>query len=258
MRQWVRSAVTELQPRKDMSSDSFMTKLRHDLRISSRKITRTVAASETRNEEDIVANATAFLLELNDKIASSKLRDGCVWNADQSGFEYEPIRNRTLTFKGEKIVEARVADKNACTHSYTIQVHISKAGTLGKNLFINFQENKKKNKRPGFGPRIRETLDNVLECCKNIKVTCSTSGKFTTTIMQYWFNHIFLQDVSEESMLILDAWSGQGETAELRSHNLSIEYITRGATKYIQPLDVYFFRQYRVVSHSVFGPYLEN
>lgn len=178
--------------------------------------------------------------------ASLGLSDGCVWNADQSGFQYEPIRNRTLTFKGEKIVEARVVASNDTTHSYTIQVHMSKAGVLGSHIFICFQE-----KDGVFGPRVQTTVDSVLQSCTNVRVTASKSGKFTKRIMQNWFSETFLQDAPDQSILILDSWSGQGPKASLSSPNVIISYIPEGATKYVQPLDVYFFRQYKLLVKNV-------
>ena len=112
------------------------------MRVSSRKITRIVGSLAEKDEESIVVNATTFLMEVNEKVREMDLRDESVWNADQSGFEFEPLRNRTLSPKGEKIVEVRVVAKTAVSHSYTIQVHLSKAGKLGKNIFICFQEPK--------------------------------------------------------------------------------------------------------------------
>ena len=61
----------------------------------------------------------------------------------------------------------------------------------------------------------------------------------------------FSKDVNEKSLLILDAWPGQGPAAGLTSSNLSVEYIPKGATKHIQPLDVYFFRQYKLLVKDI-------
>lgn len=118
--------------------------------------------------------------ELNDKIAEENLTDEFVWNADQSGFQYEMIRNRTLTFKGEKLVEARVTDDNAISHSYSIQVHLSKSGVLGSKLFICFQETTGSD----FGPRVQQQLTELLAVCSNVAVSCSKSGKLSSALMQ--------------------------------------------------------------------------
>ena len=157
-------------------------------------------------------------------------------------------RHRTLEFKGTKIVEVRVADKMAVTHSYTIQVHISKAGILGKHIFICFREPT----GTVFGPKVQEAIEELLSTCRNVRVACSKSGKFSKSIMQEWFNQVFLLDKGDDpSLLILDSWSGQGPSAELEASNLMIDYIPKGATKYVQPLDVYFFRQYKLLVKNI-------
>lgn len=241
-------AAQQLRPRKRLMSRTFMTKVRSDMRVSSRKITRIVGHVHEKDEELVIEKATVFVHKINEKIETMNLYDPVVWNADQSGFEYEPIRNRTITYKGEKIVEARVTNKSGTTHSYTLQLHMSKAGKLGKRAMICFQEPKTKDH---FGPLIQRNLDELLEVCSNIAVTCSSSGKFSKTLMRDWFDRVFSQDVHSESLLILDAWSGQGESAQLVLPDVSIEYIPDGATKYIQPLDVYFFRQYKILIKNV-------
>ena len=74
-------------------------------------------------------------------------------NTDQSGFAYELASARTRTNVGERDTLRLAKDKNSLTHSYTIQVHISAAGKLGKRLFVCFQEPK-----GCFGPQISERL----------------------------------------------------------------------------------------------------
>ena len=108
---------------------------------------------------------------MNDKISALGLHDNNIWNSDQSGFEYEPMRNRTPEFKGKRVVDMMVV-----THSCTIQLQLSKAGTLGSYLFICFREPTGK----GFGPQVQKQFSEVLSICRNVKVTCSKSGKRTT------------------------------------------------------------------------------
>ena len=202
-----------------------------------------------RLEDDISVDATVFVHEMNEKVQNLGISSNCVWNADQSRFEYEPMRNRTIARKGEKIVEARVVDHNAVSHSYSIQVHMSKNGTLGSKIYIVLQE-----KTGGaFGPSVQQKLNEILEYCPNVVVSCTKFGKFTSDLMRKWFTDTFLLDVagSPESLLLLDAWSGQGPTAGLDDARVSIEYIPKGATKYVQPLDVYFFRHYKTLVKNI-------
>lgn len=75
--------------------------------------------------------------------------------------------------------------------------------------------------------------------CPNVEVNYSKSGKFSTEIAQDWFKKVFRQELNDHRnqqskiVLILDAWTGQGKNAELE--------------KYTQPLDLYFFRQYKIL-----------
>ena len=158
------------------------------------------------------------------------------------------MRDRTIAFKGEKLVEAIVVDANASTHTYSIQVHSSKAGQLGKKIFLVLQEPM----GSAFGPRVQERVSELLRVCKNVEVACSKSGKFTTQITKRWFTEVFAEDAEEDSMLILDAWPGQGLNANLDLPGVSAAYVSPGATKFVQPLDVFFFRQYKILIKNVY------
>ena len=100
LQRWVREAHSELRPSRDLSSRTFSCKLRRDMSISSRKITALVSKRQVESEDQIIMDATAFTLEINDKISDTGLRDENIWNSDQSEFEYEPIRNRTRLCSG--------------------------------------------------------------------------------------------------------------------------------------------------------------
>ena len=234
-----------MKPKRKLGSDTYITAMRRKLNISSRAINRIVSEKQARTDEDIVVNAT-FVGEVNDKCAASNLSDESISNADQSGFQYEMIRNRILAFKGEKVVEARVTASNAVSHSYSVQVHMSKAGKLGQRMFICFQEQT----GTTFGPRVQEDIHDLLTVCSNVAVACSKSGKFTKTLIRQWLDEIFLSDVNGNAVLILDAWKGQGPSAEMNAANVSIEYIPEGATKHVQPLDVFFSASIRYWSKT--------
>ena len=62
---------------------------------------------------------------------------------------------------------------------------------------------------------------------------------------------MFFHDVHEESLLLLDSWSDQGPSAAVNSPEVSIEYILKGATGDIQPLDKVFFRLYKLIVNDV-------
>lgn len=248
LQRWIKEACEKYQPKKKLDSPRFLEQVKHDLRITSRKITRFVTKKSIQLEPEVLASACAFVQSMNEKAAEEELPDSAFWNADQSRFEYEMIRNRTLAKKGEKIVESRVVSPNAVSHSYTIQVHLSKSGQLGSKIFIVFKELANQ-----FGPRVQEEVNSVLQICPNIAVTATTSGKFTTKVMQDWFSDVFAEDLQPRTVLLLDAWTGQGSNAQLETlvENVEIAYLPKLSTRYIQPLDVYFFRQYKILARNI-------
>ena len=98
---------------------------------------------------------------------------------------------------------------------------------------------------------MRRSIDAVLDTCSNVAVACSKSGKFTSGIMRGWYSELFARDVSRNSLFFLDAWYGQGPSADLDIPDVTIEYLPKGTTKYCQPLDVYLFRQYKILAKNV-------
>ena len=74
------------------------------------------------------------------------------------------MRDRTLASKGEELVEAIVADANAVSHSYSIQLLMSKSGRVGSRIFICFQEKT----GTSFGLLVGSAVSDLLSVCKNV------------------------------------------------------------------------------------------
>lgn len=198
-----------------------------------------------------MASATSFVSEMNELAKDEELLDESFWNSDQSRFEYEMKRERSYARKGERIVEVQVCNINAISHSYTIQVHLSKSGELGKKIFIVLQE-----QSGNFGPQVQLKVDAAVEQCENVFVRCNKSGKCTKQLMQEWTEEVLNPDIPETTILLLDSWTGQGEKANLDDSidekiDFRIKYIPKLTTKYCQPLDIYFFRQYKKVVKDI-------
>lgn len=240
---WINEAVEKFQPKKKLQSESFFRMLKKDLGISSRRVTRFVTRKTIMEEPMVMDKARKFLEKVKTKQSSGSLEDRFFWNSDQSKFEYEMKSDRSYASIGTKIIDVRVASLKAITHSYTIQVHISKSGSVGSKLFIVFQET-----NGSFGPVVQKEVTQLVSKCHNVVATASKSGKLTSSLARTWFREVFAPDVDDHTCLLLDSWTGQSDNAELRSDkDISILYIPAGATKYIQPLDVYFFRQYKLL-----------
>ncbi|GAV00667.1 hypothetical protein RvY_11485 [Ramazzottius varieornatus] len=69
--------------------------------------------------------------------------EDCLWNADQSGFEYEMRPGRTLDFVGARHVLALSQSQNSMTHSYKVMMCVSPGvRKFLPVLFITLQEPK--------------------------------------------------------------------------------------------------------------------
>lgn len=251
LRNWIAQAQAKFKPKKRLTSAGYLHKLKQILHISSRKITRFVTKKAIQQEAQIMQTANDFVSEMNELAKNEDLCDDSFWNSDQSRFEYEMRRERSYARKGERLVEVQVCDMNSISHSYTIQVHLSKSGELGQKIFIVLQEASGK-----FGPNVQIKVDETVEKCGNVYVCCNTSGKCTKKLMKEWTEEVLNPDISGTTVLLLDSWTGQGEKANLddsidEETDFCIKYIPKLTTKYCQPLDVYFFRQYKKVAKDI-------
>jgi len=85
------------------------------------------------------------------------------------------------------------------THSYTVQPVISADGRLLPKLFVVLQEKDGK-----FGERVKKEIFKA----DNLYVLPSKSGKLTKSIVQAWIEDVYLPNVPNDSVLLLDSWTG--------------------------------------------------
>jgi len=221
------------------ANSKFIQSMKDEFKITSRKITKFVTRKSSADEDAIQKSASTFAKKISE--IKSTCQDRNVWNTDQSGFNYELISNRTLSDRGEKDTLALVQSVNSLSQSYTIQPLLSNDGFPAPKLFIVVQEKSGK-----FGPRVQDQISKGQP--SNIIVTCTTSGKMMKSTLAYLSEKCPDPLVSEKTLLIQDSWSGQ---KDLEIHKQKVKNIGRlrvetmppRATKYCQPLDVYFFRQ---------------
>ena len=90
---------------------------------------------------------------------------------------------------------------------------------------------------------------------KNVVVTCSASGKLITSLVEYWRDKCLIPSLlSEKTLLISESWSGQTHHKGMYD---SIKELKRlevpwKNTSKIQPLDVLFNIQWRVIASRVY------
>ena len=241
---WAIEAARKVKLDDFTAGRTFVQDFKKAHRISSRRITKFVTLRTRADEPKIIAEAKKFVNEINEVKLITPYDDEHVWNTDQSGFNYEIVSRRTLSDNGEKKTFTLVQNMNALTHSYTIQVLISNAGVLAPKLFICFQE-----KTGAFGPKVAEEFN--LNTQPNMVRTSTTSDKMTKNALEYWISTCLEPRAFEKTLLLQDSWTGQKDQELFNRkltepNNLEIKFIPPRTTKYAQPLDVYFFRQYKL------------
>ena len=232
-----------LQLKKKCSSISFANSIKKKYNIVSRRI------QERRNyikrtEEELITSANNFVNEINQLLPNYQSSN--VFNSDQSGFNYEPSKKRTLEIKNSKLVSCHVnSPNNDTTHSYTIQIYISLDGSLGKRFYVVLREKDKT-----FGPQIQREINGVVEKCKNVAVVrCTKSGKMDKEKLKEWVD-LFKDDNDGNKLLLWDSWRAQNNS--FGDALLEIKQIPEKTTKYCQPLDSLFFIQYKYLFNHIF------
>jgi hypothetical protein len=89
-----------------------------------------------------------------------------------------------------------------------------------------------------------------------VLVTCSSSEKLTTSLVEYWCDHVLLPSLGQRKkfFLISDCWEGQTDGKGLYDHipgRTSLEVPTK-TTDRIQPLDIFFNRQMKVIPRRLY------
>jgi len=204
-----------------------------------------VTKREVDNEDDIQKSADIFVAKVRKLLESYK--EDNVLNTDQSGLELEVHSNRTLTHQGEKTTLSTVRSKNATTHSYIVQPMISLSGKVIGPVFLCLKEP---------GGRMSDNIRSNLFKTNNVVVTCSASGKLTTSLVEYWRDNVLIPSIAESSQILLlsNSWSGQGDAKGIyeKVKGCKRMEIPPKTTAKIQPLDVFFNHEYKVIARSVY------
>lgn len=246
MQRWGIEKAKQVQYSKFKASGSWLLRLKKKHGIVSRKITNIVTKNQVENSQAIEDSAVGFRSEVIDH--SHRYQDDLIFNSDQSGYNYEFHSTRTLSDKGEKVTTLEVASQHKCTHSYTIQPTLAYDGRITGKLYLCLQEPSGK-----MGPQVEKTYFRA----PNVEVTCSSSGKLTTSLFQRWVELVFSPNAYAHCLLLLDSWTGQQSdncfsifSKDRTCTQLRIPEKTTGTT---QPLDVYFFRQWKSVTKRFYN-----
>jgi hypothetical protein len=203
-----------------------------------------VTKRESVDKFQIEKSAEQFVMQV--KSLLSGYDKDFVLNTDQSGLRLEFPSTRTLSYRGEKTTLSAVRSINATTHSYTVQPMISMSGKIVGPVYLCLKEINGQ-----MSDNIRANLPKV----KNVIVSCSASGKLTTSLVKYWRDKCLLPSLSShKALLISDSWSGQADRKDIYEpiRGLKRLEIPWKTTSIIQPLDVFFNRQWKVIVRKVY------
>lgn len=137
--------------------------------------------------------------------------------------------------RGTKKVLRNVQRKNATTHSYTVHIQLNASGELPKKLPIVLFD---------------EPSHSLPQDYPNLKIYWSKSDlNGAAETAKQWMNEVFLKTVEENSMFIIDAWTGYDEMMkmpQIKDKKLQIIQLPAGTSSKLQPADVYFNRPFKL------------
>lgn len=239
IQRWALRAARDFSFDDFQASDSWLRSFKSRHNICSRKITNVITKREVANEDDIIKSKEKFKELFNH--LSSKYEGSEIINTDQVGVEKELYSNRTLSFGGERKTYGIVKSKNATTHSYTVQPTIALNGQLIGPMYLCLQE---------IEGKMGKTVKKHLFEPSNVVITCSKSGKLTTSLVWYWRDHCLIPSIGKQALLLSDSYPGQNDPKiyeDIESKSIERIRIPQHTTDDIQPLDRFFNRQMKTL-----------
>lgn len=257
------------------ASRTWILSFKRKYNIVSRAVTSYTSRAEQEQAEWIAGNTTQF--RANFSSIEPLFPRRLIWNVDQTGFQYEIVNKRILSWRGERDTILNVDKKNLMTHSYSSQPMISREGRyIGKVLLV-MQE-----PRGEFGPIVGPRVRALERRLGNIIVFASKSGKMSKELTLKWINEVLIpakvdamepddgstiiedsigtmvvdDEITDDNdnparpdvLLLLDSWTGHSnkEVLDVLMRNkIQAMVIPKHTTSELQPLDTTFNRQYK-------------
>ena len=249
LRQWGLQIKSEVAPHIEFkASHGWCQVFKKRNGIVSRKTTKFVTKVYSSDQHDLNKESKDFVTQVRTIAIVRKLLPSQVLNADQSKVEKEMHSGRTHRFQGEKTVLSLVQSESALTHSYTIMPVIDAAGNLYSPMYMKLKET-------GDGS-FPPTVD-VFQP-KNVAVFSGTSSMMNKEDMVTFFKSCYFKsNVDKESLLVVDQWPSWKDkktiaTTVPRGFKLDVENIPAKCTPIAQPLDSFFFRQWKLFIRYIY------
>lgn len=207
--------------------------------VVSRKITRKLTIKDL-GVKNFAPELEHFKGEFFNHVEVKQFEDYEIINIDESSYNPEMLKTRTLDRKGAKDVYSSVISKSKTTHSYTLMQAITRAGTLAGLTYLCFQET-----TGDFGPRIQQQVDAIPY--PSIMLEATKSGKLDIPHFDSYLKKLL--ENRTRVLLILDQWSGHKNLKRMQENNphceITLLLIPDGFTSLVQPLDVFFFLRWK-------------
>ena len=148
-------------------------------------MTKFVTKHALDDTDEIEQLASQFVKQA--KVEMERYSPEEIMNTDQVGLEKELHSTRTLSCQGEKLTVAAVKSQNAITHSYTVQPIINLADEVVGPMYLCLKEPNGRISETEFDYSCFYFSNWCSVRCpwKNVVITCSKSGKLTTSLVHY-------------------------------------------------------------------------
>lgn len=156
LRTWVIETSQSIELDKFIASRSRISNFKRTHGIRQRRISRFISCKEVTSQDEIKASAELFKTQMAAAVLGFDQK--LVINTDQTGCDYQTMRNRTYSHKGEKTTLVATGNVSKTTHSYTVQYTIALDGILIGKVYLCMQEVSGQ-----FGPRVQETVNRLAE-----------------------------------------------------------------------------------------------
>ncbi|CAF2061917.1 unnamed protein product [Rotaria magnacalcarata] len=192
LKRWALQKATEIDDTTFRARDNWVLIFKRRYALCSRKITKLITKTEGLDADAISYSANNFISKI--KKLLPHYRQSNVLNTDQSGLEIELVGNRTSSFKGEKATFGKVRSVYNTSHSYTVQFIISLSGEPTGTCYLCLKE-----KDGHMSDNIKKNLFQTF----NVTVTCSKSGKLSSSLVKYWIQKVLKPAIGNEKVLLL-------------------------------------------------------
>lgn len=250
---WAMHKAEEIHYNDFKASSHWIFDWKKTHQIVKRKINKRFTRKEIDDEPQVQQSIDEFVSKIRSSISCEN--PPILFNADEAGYACELKFDYTLECKGTRYIKEKIDSKNATTHSYTSLPLVSQTGDFVLPHLIILQEVGGK-----FGPQVERRMFQH----PDLLIMCSKSGKMTKFILGEWYEKVvFASRELHNNILLFDSFGMHKDELlmdEHKPHNfdLRVEFIPKGTTGHIQPLDRDLNRTFKEMVRNLSGLYCSD